>query len=101
MVDYEDELELLTVLAVAPTDNEGNAHLDFYDNQTGTLIKSVPIKEPWDIVSMTSNELPDLMVCFFGTLVKVYKQSCQTCSTPPTELHCHVTLDGKHFLNQK
>lgn len=49
MVDYEDELELLTVLAVAPTDNEGNAHLNFYDNQTGTLIKSVPIKEPWDI----------------------------------------------------
>ncbi|XP_069791687.1 DDB1- and CUL4-associated factor 17 isoform X2 [Narcine bancroftii] len=49
MVDYEDELELLTVLAVAPTDNEGNARLDFYDNQTGTFIKSVSISEPWDV----------------------------------------------------
>ncbi|XP_062908300.1 DDB1- and CUL4-associated factor 17 isoform X1 [Mobula hypostoma] len=49
MVDYEDELELLTVLAVAPTDNEGNARLDFYDNQIGTLIKSVSLKEPWDV----------------------------------------------------
>ncbi|XP_067843573.1 DDB1- and CUL4-associated factor 17 isoform X2 [Heptranchias perlo] len=49
MVDYEDELELLTVLAVAPTDAEENTHLDFYDNQSGILIKSIPIREPWDV----------------------------------------------------
>ncbi|XP_067891449.1 DDB1- and CUL4-associated factor 17 isoform X2 [Heterodontus francisci] len=49
MVDYEDELELLTVLTVAPTETEGKTHLDFYDNQSGILIKSVSIREPWDV----------------------------------------------------
>uniref|UniRef100_A0A4W3I988 Ddb1 and cul4 associated factor 17 n=1 Tax=Callorhinchus milii TaxID=7868 RepID=A0A4W3I988_CALMI len=59
MVDYEDELDLLAVLTVGAARNDGSAHLDLYDNQTGILVKRVPIKEPWDVVSLISHLPPD------------------------------------------
>lgn len=51
IVDYEDELDLLSVLAVTQIDTEGKAHLDFHCNEYGTLLKSIPLVESWDVVS--------------------------------------------------
>ncbi|XP_054418287.1 DDB1- and CUL4-associated factor 17 isoform X2 [Pteronotus mesoamericanus] len=49
IVDYEDELDLLSVVAVTQIDAEGKAHLDFHCNEFGTLLKSIPLVESWDV----------------------------------------------------
>ncbi|GAB5575738.1 DDB1- and CUL4-associated factor 17 isoform X2 [Prionailurus iriomotensis] len=49
IVDYEDELDLLSVVAVTQIDAEGKAHLDFHCNEYGTLLKSIPLEESWDV----------------------------------------------------
>uniref|UniRef100_A0A8D2JSU6 DDB1 and CUL4 associated factor 17 n=1 Tax=Sciurus vulgaris TaxID=55149 RepID=A0A8D2JSU6_SCIVU len=49
IVDYEDELDLLSVVAVTQIDAEGKAHLDFHCNEHGTLLKSIPLVESWDV----------------------------------------------------
>uniref|UniRef100_A0A8C0U096 Cytochrome b reductase 1 n=1 Tax=Canis lupus familiaris TaxID=9615 RepID=A0A8C0U096_CANLF len=49
IVDYEDELGLLSVVAVTQIDAEGKAHLDFHCNEYGTLLKSIPLVESWDV----------------------------------------------------
>ncbi|KAI4575248.1 hypothetical protein MJG53_020450, partial [Ovis ammon polii x Ovis aries] len=49
IVDYEDELDLLSVVAVTQIDAEGKAHLDFHCNEYGTLLKSIPLMESWDV----------------------------------------------------
>ncbi|XP_021494907.1 DDB1- and CUL4-associated factor 17 isoform X3 [Meriones unguiculatus] len=48
-VDYEDELDLLSVVAVTQIDAEGKARLDFHCNEYGTLLKSIPLVESWDV----------------------------------------------------
>lgn len=52
-MDYEDELDLLSVVAVTQIDAEGKAHLDFHCNEYGTLLKSIPLVESWDVVRIT------------------------------------------------
>lgn len=49
IVDYEDELDLLSVVAVTQTENEGRADIGFYCNETGTLMKSIMLEESWDV----------------------------------------------------
>uniref|UniRef100_A0A6I8NJT0 DDB1 and CUL4 associated factor 17 n=1 Tax=Ornithorhynchus anatinus TaxID=9258 RepID=A0A6I8NJT0_ORNAN len=49
IVDYEDELDLLSVVAVTQLDVEGKAHLDFHCNEHGNLLKSIPLVESWDV----------------------------------------------------
>uniref|UniRef100_A0A8C1TAK3 Ddb1 and cul4 associated factor 17 n=1 Tax=Cyprinus carpio TaxID=7962 RepID=A0A8C1TAK3_CYPCA len=49
MVKYEDELDLLAVVDITQTEDEGQAHLRLHDNKTGLLMKRVPLKEPWDV----------------------------------------------------
>ncbi|XP_066490825.1 DDB1- and CUL4-associated factor 17 isoform X2 [Tiliqua scincoides] len=49
MVDYEDELNLLTVVTVTQIGAHGTAHLDFRCNDRGTQIKSIPFVESWDV----------------------------------------------------
>ncbi|XP_016414586.1 DDB1- and CUL4-associated factor 17-like [Sinocyclocheilus rhinocerous] len=49
MVKYEDELDLLAVVDITQTEDEGQAHLHLHDNKTGLLMKRVPLKEPWDV----------------------------------------------------
>jgi len=39
------------VVAVTQIDTEGKAHLDFHCNEYGTLLKSIPLMESWDVVS--------------------------------------------------
>ncbi|XP_036900366.1 DDB1- and CUL4-associated factor 17 isoform X3 [Sturnira hondurensis] len=55
IVDYEDELDLLSVVAVTQIDAEGKAHLDFHCNEYGTLLKSIPLVESWDVSKLTWN----------------------------------------------
>ncbi|XP_057192911.1 DDB1- and CUL4-associated factor 17 [Triplophysa rosa] len=49
MVKYEDEIDLLAVVEITDTENEGQAHLRLHDNKNGLLMKRVPLKEPWDV----------------------------------------------------
>ncbi|XP_035266907.1 DDB1- and CUL4-associated factor 17 isoform X1 [Anguilla anguilla] len=49
MVEYEDELDLLAVVEVMNTEEEGKAHVCLHDNQTGMFKKKVPLVESWDV----------------------------------------------------
>uniref|UniRef100_A0A8C0G8B5 DDB1 and CUL4 associated factor 17 n=1 Tax=Chelonoidis abingdonii TaxID=106734 RepID=A0A8C0G8B5_CHEAB len=49
IVDYEDELDLLSVVAVTQTGADGKAHLDLHCNEHGILLKSIPLAESWDV----------------------------------------------------
>ncbi|XP_056390351.1 DDB1- and CUL4-associated factor 17 isoform X2 [Hyla sarda] len=48
-VVYEDELELLIVVAVTQTDIEGKAHVDLHCNETGKILKKITLEESWDV----------------------------------------------------
>ncbi|XP_068804703.1 DDB1- and CUL4-associated factor 17 isoform X2 [Struthio camelus] len=49
IVDYEDELDLLSIVAVTQIGADGRAHLDFHCNENGILLKSIPLLESWDV----------------------------------------------------
>lgn len=49
-VVYEDELDLLTVVAVTQTDSEGRAHVNLHCNETGRVLKKTILQESWDVV---------------------------------------------------
>ncbi|KAM3854112.1 DDB1- and CUL4-associated factor 17 isoform 2-T2 [Vipera latastei] len=49
IVDYEDELNLLSVVAVTQIGVDGAAHLDFHCNEQGIQLKSFPFVESWDV----------------------------------------------------
>ncbi|XP_009553960.2 DDB1- and CUL4-associated factor 17 [Cuculus canorus] len=49
IVDYEDELDLLSTVAVTQIGVDGRAHLDFHCNEHGILLKSIPLLESWDV----------------------------------------------------
>lgn len=49
IVDYEDELDLLSTVAVTEIGADGRAHLDLRCNEHGILLKSIPLRESWDV----------------------------------------------------
>nr|XP_056717419.1 DDB1- and CUL4-associated factor 17 isoform X2 [Euleptes europaea] len=49
IVDYEDELDLLSVVAVTQIGGDGAAHLDFHCNESGTRLKRILFAESWDV----------------------------------------------------
>ncbi|TSM68893.1 DDB1- and CUL4-associated factor 17 [Bagarius yarrelli] len=49
MVKYEDELDLLAIVDVRNTEDEGQASVRLYHNQSGTLLKKIILQEPWDV----------------------------------------------------
>lgn len=51
MVEYEDELDLLAVVVTNGEEGEGRAHIQLHDNQSGQLLRTVDLVEPWDEVS--------------------------------------------------
>ena len=51
MVEYEDELDLLAVVVTNGEEGEGRAHIRLHDNQSGQLLRTVDLVEPWDEVS--------------------------------------------------
>lgn len=50
MVEYEDELDLLAVVVTNDEEGEGRAHIRLHDNQSGKLLRTVDLTEPWDEV---------------------------------------------------
>lgn len=54
-MDYEDELNLLSIVAVTQIGADGRAHLDFHCNELGTRLKSIPFLESWDVVSLADS----------------------------------------------
>lgn len=50
MVEYEDELDLLAVVVTNGEEGEGRAHIRLHDNQSGKLLRTVDLTEPWDEV---------------------------------------------------
>ncbi|NXC42959.1 DCA17 factor, partial [Penelope pileata] len=49
IVDYEDELDLLSTVAVTEIGADGRAHLDLRCNEHGILLKRIPLLESWDV----------------------------------------------------
>ncbi|KAM4608991.1 DDB1- and CUL4-associated factor 17 [Polymixia lowei] len=47
-VEYEDELDLLAVVVTDSEEVEQRAHVCLHDNNTGQLLKRVPLVESWD-----------------------------------------------------
>nr|XP_033803096.1 DDB1- and CUL4-associated factor 17 isoform X2 [Geotrypetes seraphini] len=84
VVDYEDELDLLSVVAVTQTDTDGRAHIDFYSNENGKLLKSIRLIESWDVTYnhevyfdrdtvIHIEQKPNRIFCCY-----VYKMICNT-----------------------
>ncbi|KAA8588152.1 hypothetical protein FQN60_001346 [Etheostoma spectabile] len=48
MVEFEDELDLLAVVVTNGEEGEGRAHIRLHDNQSGQLLRTVDLVEPWD-----------------------------------------------------
>ncbi|XP_076025933.1 DDB1- and CUL4-associated factor 17 isoform X2 [Genypterus blacodes] len=48
MVEYEDELDLLAVVVTNGEEGEGSVHVQLHDNQSGELLRTVELAEPWD-----------------------------------------------------
>ena len=55
MVDYEDELDLLTVV-VTRREESGEVAVCLHDNTNGTMMKRILLQESWDEVSSVANE---------------------------------------------
>lgn len=51
MLEYEDELDLLAAVVTNGEEGEGRAHIQLHDNQSGQLLRTVELDEPWDEVS--------------------------------------------------
>lgn len=49
-MDYEDELDFLSTVAVTQIGADGRAHFDIHCNEYGLLLKSIPLLESWDVV---------------------------------------------------
>ncbi|TNN54233.1 DDB1- and CUL4-associated factor 17 [Liparis tanakae] len=48
IVEYEDELDLLAVVVTNGEEGEGRAQIQLHDNQSGQLLRTVHLLEPWD-----------------------------------------------------
>ena len=82
IVDYEDELDLLSVVAVTQIDAEGKAHLDFHCNEYGTLLKSIPLVESWDVVSRVHGIQSGTSSLYRSHLLKQMHYVCVSPSSP-------------------
>uniref|UniRef100_A0A6J0UNT1 DDB1- and CUL4-associated factor 17 isoform X1 n=1 Tax=Pogona vitticeps TaxID=103695 RepID=A0A6J0UNT1_9SAUR len=49
IVDYEDELDLLSIVAVTQVGSDGAALLHFHCNERGTRLKTIPFTESWEV----------------------------------------------------
>ncbi|CAL8321749.1 unnamed protein product [Merluccius merluccius] len=50
-VEYEDEVDLLALVVTDGEEVEGRAHVKLHDNKTGELLRTIPLIQPWDVVS--------------------------------------------------
>uniref|UniRef100_A0A3P9N9F1 Ddb1 and cul4 associated factor 17 n=1 Tax=Poecilia reticulata TaxID=8081 RepID=A0A3P9N9F1_POERE len=50
LLEYEDELDLLAIAVTNGEGEEGRAHVQLHDNQSGRLQRKIELDEPWDEV---------------------------------------------------
>lgn len=55
LLEYEDELDLLAIAVTNGEGEEGRAHVQLHDNQTGRLQRKIDLDEPWDEVCNIKN----------------------------------------------
>lgn len=83
MVEYEDELDLLAVVVTNGDEGDGSVHVQLHDNQSGELLRTVELAEPWDEVS--DGNLPtvslSLRVCgLTGAVLSRYRHIDTSCA---------------------
>lgn len=55
LLEYEDELDLLAIAVTNGEGEEGSAHVQLHDNQTGRLQRKIDLDEAWDEVCNIKN----------------------------------------------
>ncbi|XP_069839002.1 DDB1- and CUL4-associated factor 17 isoform X2 [Dendropsophus ebraccatus] len=81
-VVYEDELDLLTVVAVTQTDIEGKAHVDLHCNETGKILKTITLEESWDVTHSHA------LVFDRDTLIHIEERPNRNFSCYVYKMHC-------------
>ena len=54
MVDYENEMEVLVLTRIHDDGDATKATVYLHDNDTGELLKEIPLEEPWEEVGFTT-----------------------------------------------
>ncbi|KAG8559661.1 hypothetical protein GDO81_017404 [Engystomops pustulosus] len=81
-VVYEDELDLLTVVAVTQADVEGKAHVDLHCNETGRILKKITLQESWDVTHSHA------LVFDRDTLIHIEERPNHNFSCYVYKMHC-------------
>lgn len=83
-VVYEDELDLLTVVAVTQTDSEGRAHVNLHCNETGRVLKKTILQESWDVTHSHA------LVFDRDTLIHIEERPNHNFSCYVYKMHCNL-----------
>ncbi|KAM5152681.1 DDB1- and CUL4-associated factor 17 isoform 2-T2 [Mantella aurantiaca] len=83
-VVYEDELDLLTVVAVTQTESEGKAHVNLHCNDTGKLMKKIILQESWDVTHSHA------LVFDRDTLIHIEERPNHNFSCYVYKMHCDL-----------
>ncbi|XP_075687236.1 DDB1- and CUL4-associated factor 17 isoform X2 [Rhinoderma darwinii] len=81
-VVYEDELDLLTVVAVTQTDEEDKADVDLHCNETGKILKKITLQESWDVT------YSHVLVFDRDTLIHIEERPNHCFSCHVYKMHC-------------
>ncbi|KAM9305693.1 DDB1- and CUL4-associated factor 17 [Gastrophryne carolinensis] len=81
-VVYEDELDLLTVVAVTQADYDGKARVDLHCNDTGRILKKISLHESWDVTHSHS------LVFDRDTLIHIEERPNRNFSCNVYKMHC-------------
>ncbi|XP_063789549.1 DDB1- and CUL4-associated factor 17 isoform X1 [Pseudophryne corroboree] len=81
-VVYEDELDLLTVVAVTQIDVQGRAHVDLHCNDTGRILKKITLQESWDVTHSHA------LVFDRDTLIHIEERPNRNFSCYVYKMHC-------------
>ncbi|XP_066431969.1 DDB1- and CUL4-associated factor 17-like isoform X1 [Eleutherodactylus coqui] len=81
-VSYEHKLDLLTVVAATQIDVVGTAHVDLHCNQTGKILKKIPLQESWDVTDRHS------IVFDRDTLIHIEEKLSRDFSCYVYKMHC-------------
>ncbi|XP_043987415.1 DDB1- and CUL4-associated factor 17 [Gambusia affinis] len=76
LLEYEDELDLLAIAVTNGEGEEGSAHVQLHDNQTGRLQRKIDLDEAWD------ETYPHELFFDRDTIVHIEQKGSQFC--------CHV-----------
>ncbi|XP_072274426.1 DDB1- and CUL4-associated factor 17 [Pyxicephalus adspersus] len=81
-VVYEDELDLLTVVAVTEADSTGRAHVNLHCNDTGRVLKKIILQESWDVTHSHA------LVFDRDTLIHIEERPNHNFSCYVYKMHC-------------